>query len=170
MATLDGIQQGDFGFVMPQADPPVQDRGGVHHTGIAEDLMDQGLPAGVQLDGYLAEPYFDGGSQSAPDTLQPVVGNFSPAAGGQLAIGDPISFDVTDLGSTALVLVYVEYADIGISELAYDGQALVAPYTQSTITPITNGSRFSIKRTGGWRNNPNLRVSVADASGNITVT
>lgn len=105
------------------------------------------------------------------DTTPPTVTFVSPLSGTLIDITDSLIFDVTDdSGSLGRVLVVVVDSATAEQELAFDGSAFTARFLAlSTQTAITNGYRFSLRRTGGWPAGSNLtvRVFAVDPSGNL---
>lgn len=104
-----------------------------------------------------------------PDTTPPVVSGFVPAPGTQLGLHDPVQFDVTDTsGSLRAVIAAVAFTTTGAVELAYDGTEFTPRYRNSTVQPIANGYRFSLRRVGGWAGDSiDVKVIAVDPSGNL---
>jgi hypothetical protein len=105
-----------------------------------------------------------------PDTYPPVVSNVSPAAGTALARTDAVFFDVTDdSGVFRRIIVTATFTD-GVAEVVHDGDGFAARYgSTSTRTPITNGFRYRVRRTGGWPYGPTIRAYAIDPAGNENV-
>lgn len=129
---------------------------------------------------FLRDVYSYGWSQPSehltPGTPQdidfPDIGPFVPASASTILRTDSIQIDVTDfdaagVGGVALVLIGVRYATLGRTDLVYDGSLQVSPYTVS-VTPITDGFRYTIARTGGWAAAPIIEVHVSDKGGNAS--
>lgn len=102
-----------------------------------------------------------------PDTVSPVVGNFSPPPGTIITGRTPISFDVTDANSPLRrIIVAISYANTMV-ELAYDGSSFRGDYAAfSTKTIITNGFTFLLQRRSNWPASPTVEVYPVDTSGN----
>lgn len=113
------------------------------------------------------EVVFDG-PYSGGDTTPPTIGNISPALGSTLQATDPISFDLTDNSGQFALRVLLASAG-ALYELVHDGTAFSALYSQSTVEPITNGYRYTIRRNGGWRPGVPLKIRalVVDDAGNL---
>ncbi len=113
-------------------------------------------------------PLYSGASAAAPaDSTAPVVTNVSPPEGTEIERTAPVFFDVTDdSGLFRRVLVAVEFPD-GAVELAHDGDAFTPRYIAlGERTPIAGGWHFRLRRTGGWPDQPTLRVFATDPGGN----
>lgn len=102
------------------------------------------------------------------ETTAPAISGVSPAEGSTLGQFDPVVFDITDASGIGLAVVLVEYAS-GECECAYDGSAFTASFENgSSVSVITgDGRRFSIKRFGGWKMAPTVRVKAVDTKGNV---
>jgi hypothetical protein len=117
----------------------------------------------------LYNPWPDVGIPTGPsDIVAPVVDNFVPVAGTQIAASDSIAFDVTDdQGSFARIFVGVEFVQSGDQEIAHDGTTFTGRYVQaSTRVAIANGYRYTLRRLGGWTSAPKIRVWPIDTAGN----
>lgn len=105
------------------------------------------------------------------DTTPPVVTFVSPVEGTLLDPADALIVDVTDdSGSLGRVMVVAVNQDTAEQELAFDGSTFTARFLAlSTQTSITNGYRFSLRRTGGWPAGADItiRVFAVDPSGNL---
>jgi hypothetical protein len=105
-----------------------------------------------------------------PDDVPPEITFVSPTPGNTIGLDDPLVVDVTDnldALSRALLVAYIH--DTGVQELVYDGEAFTARYiAQSVREVITNGFRFTLRRTGGWPNQTSVtvRVFAVDVVGN----
>lgn len=99
--------------------------------------------------------------------VAPTVSNFSPEAGTPISQSQAISFDVTDdYGLFRRIMILVSFSSTDV-EVVYDGDNFRTHYTtESTKTSITNGSRFSITRTGGWPSTPTFEIYPIDTAGN----
>jgi hypothetical protein len=105
-----------------------------------------------------------------PDTTAPVIDNFDPAVGSEIARTDPIQFDVTDDSEEefAFISIIVRYTD-GVTENIYNGSGFSPRFlVGSAKVAITGGYRFTIRRTGGWLNTPIIMtITAIDSSGNV---
>lgn len=103
------------------------------------------------------------------DSTAPVIENFVPAIGTEIARTDPIQFDVTDETELASVYITARYED-GTAECVWDHDSFQARFLAgSSRSEITDGYRFVIRRAGGWLNTPIILDIVAvDTSGNVT--
>jgi len=103
------------------------------------------------------------------DSTDPVINNFVPAVGTDIARTDPVQFDVTDETGIAAVFIIARYND-GTSECVWSDNNFQARFLAgSSRVEITDGYRFVIRRTGGWLNTPIIiDISVVDTSGNVT--
>lgn len=91
-------------------------------------------------------------------TTSPFVPN-----GSKLLSNQPVSFDVTtDDGSLVTSLISVQFGSDPV-EVVWNGGAFSVNYAAlSTRTPITNGFRYILARTGGWQPSPSFSaVSVS---------
>jgi len=103
------------------------------------------------------------------DSTDPVIGNFVPTVGTEIARTDPIQFDVTDETGLASVYITARYED-GTAECVWDHDSFQARFLAgSSRNAITDGYRFVIRRAGGWLSTPIILDIVAiDMSGNVT--
>lgn len=117
--------------------------------------------------------------RSAAQVEPPVavsVSNLTPAESTTLTTDQGVQFDVT-VASPALLgsadggrmVVWVKYPDLDDkTEVAYDGAALTSTYDDgSTVTAITDGYRFVLKRNGGWVSRPSVFVHVVSDLGGV---
>lgn len=117
-------------------------------------------------------PGFDttAGPDTGPsDDTPPVVSNVSPTNLDQLAPTATVQFDVTDdSGSFCFIGVNVVFAGLGIQEVIHDGDGFGVRYVAlSSRVPITDGFRYTIRRSGGWpATAAELRIKAIDAAGN----
>lgn len=104
----------------------------------------------------------------ASEATSPTVSGVSPVEGSTLGQFDAVVFDITDVSGIGLAVVLVEYAS-GECECAYDGSSFTASFENaSTVETLTgDGRRFSIKRFGGWKMAPTVRVKAVDTKGNV---
>lgn len=96
------------------------------------------------LQSYFAE--FEG----IPTPSAPEVTMVSPAAGA-ISTSDDVVVDVTDVDEDIISWVPYFSIDSGTPELAWDGSDFTTDYIfGSSVTPITNGFRYTFSRAGGW--------------------
>jgi hypothetical protein len=103
-----------------------------------------------------------------PDSIVPVVNNFSPSPGETLQPSDTVQFDVTDnSGSFTRILVVAWFKSTGDQEVVHDGDSFIGHYTASSSRVIISGGyRYYVSRSGGWELAPTIRVFPIDAQGN----
>lgn len=128
-----------------------------------------GLGADSGIDGF-PFPYagpitvqFALGSLGPPAT-PPVISGLTPTPASNIYPSTPLQFDATDPDGMVLITAYVSYPD-GSTEQVYDGTTFTSKYSTSTITPILDGSRLSLVRTGGWPASPTLYPVAVDSFG-----
>lgn len=105
-------------------------------------------------------------SGTGGDGSPPVVSLVSP--GEIIDAGQPIVVDVVDphLGR---VFVVARYPSTGKEELVHQGDRFTTEFNgQSTRAPITNGFRFTLRRSGGWPASPIIEVYAFDSTGRET--
>lgn len=117
-----------------------------------------------------------GGVAVASDAQAPEVTNFQPPVGADIGPDTTLQFDVTDAGSLAAVVIAV-VGPVGADhpEVAYSLGAFRGEYVnpQSTVHGIANGYRFTLRRTGGWRDAdgqpvaPTIEYVTVDTGGNL---
>ena len=85
--------------------------------------------------------------------------NLQPAAGQPIAADTALQFDALDpLIEDVRIFVWVSYEATGTTELIHDGTNFTAQFSSSEKTPTPGGVRYTIRRTSGWPNAPELRV------------
>lgn len=96
----------------------------------------------------------------------PTILNVSPVAGTVINANQEIAFDVTvaDDQGFASVIVWVEYPDLKVTEVVYNGLEFAYNFTGS-IQTITLGKRFTYRRTGGFPAAPIMKIQVTTNSG-----
>lgn len=100
--------------------------------------------------------------QVAPTAV--TVNNGTPAPG-EITTSQLLGFDVTCADSEiATVLVWVHFKELHTTELAYDGNGFTEQFS-GTVTGITDGLRFSFKRTSGWIASPKVSVKAISVDG-----
>lgn len=104
----------------------------------------------------------------SPNPNPPVVSNFTPAEGTPVSANTPIGFDVTDdQDSFRRIMVTAAFANLGVTEVVFDGENFVGRFASlSTRLSINGGYRFAIQRQGGWIGSPEIKVIAIDTSGN----
>jgi hypothetical protein len=102
------------------------------------------------------------------DSTPPVIQNFSPSPGSPVVTTDPITFEVVDNNnSIRRVIIAISYGPNRSVDVAFDGNAFRPPYSTSSVrTTLVNGSRFTLRRDGGWPATPVIEVYAIDTSGN----
>ena len=98
----------------------------------------------------------------------PVISNITPATGSAITALQIIQLEVTDVDNDLhRVLLAVEFTNNQIKEVVHDGDAFGPRYQNGSCsrTPITNGYSYSILRTGGWIEGPDLTVYAIDNTG-----
>lgn len=105
----------------------------------------------------------------SPGTTPPTVTLIAPADTSRIRRSSttPIVVEVTDLDEgVAAVFVWVEY-DQGRTEVVRGAQGFVSFFAGSSVETITNGLRFSIRRSGGWPSaTVRLHFDPVDRAGN----
>lgn len=90
----------------------------------------------------------------------------APSNGTEIARDDTVTLDVEAAVDLAAVFIYL-VQESGALELVYDNADFAPDFTDSTKTPIAEGLRFALTRSGrGWRGtNLTLEVSAVDLEG-----
>jgi hypothetical protein len=147
---------------------------------MADPLQEFGVPVlplprafvvlylGLQQRDYPAPmltPLIASGTGGPTDTTGPEASNFSPAPGSAVEPTGAISFDVTDESEIRRAFVVVRYDALGRAEVAHDGIRFRDLY-EGSVEPIAGGSRFVLRRRGGWIGAPTVQVFAVDAAGN----
>lgn len=106
----------------------------------------------------------------------PAITNVSPSNRSVLdsdfaqAVSTPVMFDVTDDNGVALSVLTLKYVGINKTFLVHDGTSFVAPFDSvtSSRTVISNGFRYIILPSGGWRSSiETLTINASDTLGTI---
>lgn len=122
---------------------------------------------GALLGGHDASPLAtESAGGSGPDVTPPAIVLVSPLGNAPIDPDDPIVIDITD--NTPPVIGLSVLAFIGdCVELVATGGGYATRYSTSTTSPILDGQRYTVRRTGGWPPGP-LRIDVRafDAAGN----
>ena len=109
--------------------------------------------------------YIDFGA--SPGGSAPVVTLVSPLVGSVESAG-AVVVDVTD-ADLRRVFVVARFPSTGKEELVHQGDRFTTDFNgQSTRAPITNGFRFTLRRSGGWPASPIIEVYAFDATGRET--
>lgn len=114
------------------------------------------------------------------DETPPRVTNFQPARGADITADTTLQFDIVDERIPGRGFALVEIAVVGPlgadqPEVAYTRGVFRGAYVnaQSTVRAIKNGFRFTLRRTGGWRDAngnavaPTIEYITVDKSGNL---
>lgn len=89
-----------------------------------------------------------------------------PSAGDTISHNTPIVVQATDVDANIQqALLLVSFGGSTNAELAWDGNAFTAQYEGSASETIAGGTRFTLRRKGGWKTNPSVRGVVYDARG-----
>jgi hypothetical protein len=95
----------------------------------------------------------------------PAVSNKSPDPSVTIQFDTPVAFDVTDSTPWREIVIIAKFPT-GAWECVYDGSAYGPNYsTLSTITSITGGFHFRLRRDQGWPGSPTILVHAIDTSG-----
>jgi hypothetical protein len=95
----------------------------------------------------------------------PVVSFVTPS--GDVPSADPITVDVTDDGSLSNIIIFADYS--GLQEIIYDGTTFGTNYNAaSTATPISGGTRFTMRHDTGWYQDLSIRVIALDDAAQVT--
>lgn len=99
----------------------------------------------------------------------PTVTVVSPAEGTDIELEDAIVFDVTDDDGVVIVELMLTYRGSGSLDL-YDS-VYAAAFSTSTVDPITNGYRFTVRADAGWLTDvASIQVYAEDSEGNSSTT
>ena len=108
------------------------------------------------------------GTIGSTDVTPPVVALLSPGPGSTITATTPLEFQVTDPTGLRLVIAAISFQN-GSTEMVYDGSSLRAPYTKySSVTSISTGLHFIVRRDSSWPATPKLEVYATDVRGNET--
>lgn len=124
------------------------------------------MPTSIDImDVRIIDPFSSGGGGGTP----PDVTFVDPAPGTPISATQAITVDVSDPdGDSDLLLVCLSASlSEGLDEVIYRNGAFTVGYAASTVTPITDGFRFVIRRIAGWRSEVTINADVADAGGNL---
>lgn len=92
------------------------------------------------------------------------VANVTPASSSNIFKDTSVGFDVLDPDGFAGIVVTVEYPD-GSTEVVYGGEAFTAAFSGSTMTEISQGYHFEVRRTDGWSSSPVINIHTFDTKG-----
>lgn len=117
-------------------------------------------------------PDYDGDLIAAVvgSVIAPVVANFVPALPGPIQPTQGVQFDVTVSDGTpfANLAILIAFEGLETEEAAYDGADFSPLYVaSSTVTGITHGLRFVLRRRGGWPANPIVKIRAVTTSGRL---
>jgi len=97
--------------------------------------------------------------------LPPQVINFAPTPGTQITAKTPVTFDIVDDHGIASIAINVNFSN-GTSEVVWAGTNFTPLYAALSVrTIIAGGFHYSIRRSGGWRHDLTISVSVLDTDG-----
>lgn len=111
---------------------------------------------------------------SADSTL-PVITITSPTPGSEITVDTPLVGTITDDTLLAKFMLAIRFPVLGRTELAWNGTSWQPPYSSlSSLSAISGGFTFSIRRTGGWpvptdsslTEEPELLIYAVDGDGN----
>jgi hypothetical protein len=104
------------------------------------------------------------------DSDDPEIDNLVPTEGTVLAENDAVTFDVIDNVNISSCVVWVDIS--GKTEVVYgdDTDFAIGYLSGSTVTSLSNGLRFAIRRTNGWQSAFVVHVVAGDFAGNVLVT
>ena len=98
---------------------------------------------------------------------RPVIKNFIPERGEEIATNEPVQFDIVDpdSGSFEILALGVSYAtgDGEKFDLVHDGDhGFRGLYTNSVRSSVPGGFRYLVNRDGGWPSTPTFEFFVVD--------
>lgn len=107
------------------------------------------------------------------DFTPPVATIISPTPGTTISPTTPIQFQVTDAAGLQQVIVAVSYpgpndtSTRSPTEVVYDGTSFRVPFKQySTVSAISQGLLFNVRRDSNWPATPEIEVYAVDIHGN----
>ena len=105
------------------------------------------------------------------DLSPPVLDQVSPAVLSTITRTQALSFRLRDASAFAIRELYVRFGDADAYEIVHDGSTYRGNYLTSSVTPLSDGFVFTLKRTGGWPSGlrVQLHLAVVDAGGNVVV-
>lgn len=93
---------------------------------------------------------------------------FNPAAATPLQPATVVDIDVTTPDGLGIVFIYIKLDEDTRQQVVYDGSAFLGSFATSSITPIVNGFRYSVRFDGGWPvERALLSVRATDLLGNV---
>ena len=105
-------------------------------------------------------------SGTIPDTIPPVITVISPLPGATITPTTQIVVDVTDLRGFVAVWLWVHVG--GDWEVIW-ADNFGPRYSESSRVAITNGYRYTLRRSGaGWYTSPTFHAVAVDIGGNVT--
>jgi hypothetical protein len=108
------------------------------------------------------------------DDDPPLVYNFNPSDGGDLAVGGSINFDIEDFDpgvSSSDIRIRLKFENSEETLLVYDGTSFVAPFDDnSQITGAPDYWNVDVKYNYPWPDNiESFTVTAIDGDGNVTI-
>lgn len=98
------------------------------------------------------------------DDTPPTIEDVTPPAGTLIARDALIGFTVIDAGGLRRAIVTVTHG--AAEEVVHNGDSFVGAYRASSRAPVTNGVRYTVRRSGGWATPPTFAVYAFDLHGN----
>lgn len=103
----------------------------------------------------------------------PTFQNIAPNPSFDIDPSTLVQFEVIDSGSPIVLVVPIITLDPNVAgELVHDWTlgAFTPIYAQNSVrVAITNGFRYTMRRSFGWTSPPTLRVWAVDSAGNVGV-
>lgn len=103
-----------------------------------------------------------------PDSNGPTITTIVPPVGTTIQPEDRVEFDVVDTVSGlgfVFIIANFESSGVGCSEVVYSSGQLGPRYLAlSSVTEITDGLRFYLRRVGGWPGDVVLTITAYDSS------
>lgn len=100
---------------------------------------------------------------SADTTAPTIAAHGPPNAGATLSTSTTdVVVDVTDSSTISKTILVASFGDGKPPELVFNGSAFVTGYSGSTSS-ITNGTRYTVHRTAGWRTDPTILLYARDS-------
>lgn len=97
----------------------------------------------------------------------PTVSNLVPANGASIYPSSSLNFYVQDTpaGLFSAIVVHAKFPS-GRWDVVYDGANFAPDYSgSSSVSAISLGYSFSVRKTGGWTEAPSLQIIVVDDEG-----
>ncbi len=130
-----------------------------------------GMISDQQIEDDFARILDTEGTAPPADEVAPIITNLSPPASTLINSTDTLSFDIIDPdsgGEFGGVIVFVSYPD-GTTDVIHDGDTFRQPFTASPNNriAITNGFRYTVRPSGGWKQTPTIEYIALDKGGNL---